>query len=378
MLSVRQVWLPAATFVRFYVSQPFDEVMHPRAVLEWALHGRIALSLGDKLTLSQQECDYELTVLEAAPAPAVSIVNVDLEVEFTFATQDSDGALPVAAAQQSFRLRASAGDWADDSGLLNDLDVADAERKQPTLKKKAKEAKAKNSMHAHQKVNRSYRNKHAAPVSFTASAAPVAHSLRPLDVHDKQEGLEYTRCDTCQRNVPTRTAALHLSRCARYYYYCAVCKQAVPLHRREQHERTEHTKQVCSLCRESVLRTHLEVHQREECSRRICPCPYCDLPVPWEELAKHRTACGVRTSPCDECSQQILRRDMHVHSESCPAQAPISTTMNETEDCMTKEELEMLSLAMALSLQAEDERKLPDTPLLSSASDDDVDWDRYG
>jgi Ubiquitin fusion degradation protein UFD1 len=247
-LSIRQVWLPAATFVRFHVSAPFDAVVRPRAVLEWALHGRVALSLGDQLALSQHQCDYTLTVVEVAPAPAVSIVNVDLEVEFSFMAESAQEPAPLP--EKSFRLRTSG----------TSVDAPDA--------------------------------------------PPLARALRPLDVHNKTEGEEYTRCATCRHNVPARNAALHQARCARYYFFCALCEKAVPLHRRDLHERTEHAPQTCAQCHQRIAHGRMETHLREECTQ----CLYCELPVALTDLDAHHAVCGCKTDRCEVCSAQVLRR----------------------------------------------------------------------
>ncbi|BHF58201.1 Ubiquitin recognition factor in ER-associated degradation protein 1 [Sparganum proliferum] len=83
MVHVKSVALPVATFAKF---QPQDEsfldIFNPKAVLENALRDFACLTVGDMIAINYNERVYELQVLAAEPAEAVSIIECDMSVDF--------------------------------------------------------------------------------------------------------------------------------------------------------------------------------------------------------------------------------------------------------------------------------------------------------
>ncbi|KAL7062806.1 hypothetical protein AAHC03_01678 [Spirometra sp. Aus1] len=83
LVHVKSVALPVATFAKF---QPQDEsfldIFNPKAVLENALRDFACLTVGDMIAINYNERVYELQVLAAEPAEAVSIIECDMSVDF--------------------------------------------------------------------------------------------------------------------------------------------------------------------------------------------------------------------------------------------------------------------------------------------------------
>jgi len=83
LLSVRNVSLPKATFVKFRAQNvDFLDLSNPRAVLEMTLRKFTCLSVGDQIKISHAEKDYYLDVTEVQPGGAASIIETDCNVDF--------------------------------------------------------------------------------------------------------------------------------------------------------------------------------------------------------------------------------------------------------------------------------------------------------
>ncbi|KFH05945.1 ubiquitin fusion degradation protein UFD1CY, partial [Toxoplasma gondii VAND] len=83
IVRVRNISLPKGTFVELQpVTTEFLQVSNPRAVLEVALRGYAALTVGDLIYLPFLDKGFQLLVTDLRPAPAVSIIETDMEVEF--------------------------------------------------------------------------------------------------------------------------------------------------------------------------------------------------------------------------------------------------------------------------------------------------------
>jgi ubiquitin fusion degradation protein 1 len=83
MISVRNVTLPLAKFVKFRPrSVDFLDISNPKAVLENTLRNFSCLTLDDQLCLPYNGKNYYVDVIELKPANAVSIVEADVEVDF--------------------------------------------------------------------------------------------------------------------------------------------------------------------------------------------------------------------------------------------------------------------------------------------------------
>ncbi|XP_055338941.1 ubiquitin recognition factor in ER-associated degradation protein 1-like [Paramacrobiotus metropolitanus] len=84
IVSVQSVSLPVATYSKFQPqSTDFLDITDPRAVLERALRGFACLTVGDVIAIEYNAKIFELLVQEARPASAVSIIECDMQVEFS-------------------------------------------------------------------------------------------------------------------------------------------------------------------------------------------------------------------------------------------------------------------------------------------------------
>ncbi|KAJ1968227.1 ubiquitin fusion degradation protein [Dispira parvispora] len=84
ILQVKSTSLPLGKFVRIQPqSVDFLDISDPRAVLENALRNFSTLTVGDIITISYNDKQYDILVQEIKPeGPGISIVETDLEVDF--------------------------------------------------------------------------------------------------------------------------------------------------------------------------------------------------------------------------------------------------------------------------------------------------------
>ncbi|XP_026194550.1 ubiquitin fusion degradation protein 1 homolog [Cyclospora cayetanensis] len=83
LVTVTNVSLPKGTFVQLQpLETEFLDISNPKALLEMALRGYAALTKGEVVSLPFLDHVYHLLVADLRPAPAVSIVETDIEVEF--------------------------------------------------------------------------------------------------------------------------------------------------------------------------------------------------------------------------------------------------------------------------------------------------------
>lgn len=83
LIQVESATLPVATFSKFQpLTTDFLNLTNPKAVLEMRLRHFACLSKGDIIAINYNKKIYELNVLETKPAPAVSIIECDMNVEF--------------------------------------------------------------------------------------------------------------------------------------------------------------------------------------------------------------------------------------------------------------------------------------------------------
>ncbi|KAL8272644.1 hypothetical protein Esti_003432 [Eimeria stiedai] len=107
LVSVTNVSLPKGTFVQLQpLENEFLDITNPKALLEIALRGFAALTKGEVVSLPFLDHVYHLLVADLRPAPAVSIVETDIEVEFKapegFATQALKPEIPGAASEGGY------------------------------------------------------------------------------------------------------------------------------------------------------------------------------------------------------------------------------------------------------------------------------------
>mmetsp|Transcript_15935 Transcript_15935/g.60727 ORF Transcript_15935/g.60727 Transcript_15935/m.60727 type:complete len:332 (+) Transcript_15935:65-1060(+) len=83
LISIRNVSLPKATFVKFQPQHvDFLDISDPRAVLEYTLRSYSCLTLGDHICVPYNDKNYYLEVKELQPAEAASIIETDCNVDF--------------------------------------------------------------------------------------------------------------------------------------------------------------------------------------------------------------------------------------------------------------------------------------------------------
>lgn len=83
MLTIRNVSLPKAKFVKFRPqSVDFLDAKSPRALLEFSLRKFTCLTIGEIITVKQDDKYFALEVCDLRPGNAVSIVETDCEVDF--------------------------------------------------------------------------------------------------------------------------------------------------------------------------------------------------------------------------------------------------------------------------------------------------------
>ena len=84
MIRIESASLPVATYSKFQPqSTEFLDITNPKAVLENALRNFACLTAGDVIAISYNQHVYEVCVLETKPGEAVSIIECDMNVEFT-------------------------------------------------------------------------------------------------------------------------------------------------------------------------------------------------------------------------------------------------------------------------------------------------------
>ncbi|KAK9505957.1 hypothetical protein O3M35_009912 [Rhynocoris fuscipes] len=84
IVEIEAINLPMGIFTRFQPhSADFLDITNPKAVLENCLRNFACLTTGDVINIKYNDKDYKLSVLETRPGLAVSIIECDMDVEFT-------------------------------------------------------------------------------------------------------------------------------------------------------------------------------------------------------------------------------------------------------------------------------------------------------
>ena len=83
MVNLRNVSLPKGKFVRIRPHQTeFIKISNPRAVLENNLRNYLCVTKGDTITVQFNKKKYSIDIVECQPKDAISLTNVDVEVDF--------------------------------------------------------------------------------------------------------------------------------------------------------------------------------------------------------------------------------------------------------------------------------------------------------
>ncbi|XP_034722644.1 XIAP-associated factor 1 [Etheostoma cragini] len=141
---------------------------------------------------------------------------------------------------------------------------------------------------------------------------------------------EETRtCGQCHKEVAKANFALHETHCSRFLCLCPDCDEPVPREQLTQHREEQHIQVSCSKCNQKMERCHLADHEADECVERLQSCQFCELELPWKELAEHCLVCGSRTELCRDCGRYVTLRDQPKHGLTC------SVTNNGTDPPQT-------------------------------------------
>lgn len=82
-IKVCNTSLPKGTYVKLQpITSDFLDISDHRAVLEHALCLFAALTTGDNIVIQHNQRNYEIEIVECRPAPAVSIIETDIQVDF--------------------------------------------------------------------------------------------------------------------------------------------------------------------------------------------------------------------------------------------------------------------------------------------------------
>lgn len=83
IIRVQNTSLPKGTYVKLQpVTKDFLEISDHRAVLEYTLRHFAAVTVGDNIVIKHNGRSYEIEIVECLPAPAVSIIETDVQVDF--------------------------------------------------------------------------------------------------------------------------------------------------------------------------------------------------------------------------------------------------------------------------------------------------------
>lgn len=83
IIRITNTSLPKGSFVKLQpISKDFLDIHNPRAVLENMLRNFATLTVGDSICLEYNNKKYEIEIVEAKPASAISIIEADVNVDF--------------------------------------------------------------------------------------------------------------------------------------------------------------------------------------------------------------------------------------------------------------------------------------------------------
>ena len=83
MVNIRNVALPKGKFCKIRPHQTeFIMIANPRAVLENNLRNYLVITKGDTITVQFNKKKYLIDIVECQPKDAISLTNVDVEVDF--------------------------------------------------------------------------------------------------------------------------------------------------------------------------------------------------------------------------------------------------------------------------------------------------------
>ncbi|XP_024544692.1 ubiquitin recognition factor in ER-associated degradation protein 1 isoform X1 [Selaginella moellendorffii] len=83
LVRVKSATLPKGSYVKLQPhTKDFLDISNPKAVLETTLRNFSCLTVGDNIMVAYNNKKYYIDIVEAKPAPAISIIETDCEVDF--------------------------------------------------------------------------------------------------------------------------------------------------------------------------------------------------------------------------------------------------------------------------------------------------------
>jgi len=126
-----------------------------------------------------------------------------------------------------------------------------------------------------------------------------------------------SKCDNCQRMIPTRTLAMHKLQCIRRNAFCKECNVVIPRRHFKRHQSLVHSPVVCPDCGEKCKdQGALQTHRLRSCKHRIVSCAFCAMKLRYFERDEHQKICGMRPCICLKCNQPFKKREMRYHLSS--------------------------------------------------------------
>ncbi|XP_041455860.1 TRAF-type zinc finger domain-containing protein 1-like isoform X1 [Lytechinus variegatus] len=119
-------------------------------------------------------------------------------------------------------------------------------------------------------------------------------------------------CTNCKEDIAEGNFIMHEVHCRRNITLCKDCQEPVPRSEMEEHFEEYHKPITCK-CGETVEKCKVEEHEKNECAQRIKHCEYCELELPFIQMAEHLNYCGSRTECCPKCQRYIQNRDRDQH-----------------------------------------------------------------
>lgn len=119
-------------------------------------------------------------------------------------------------------------------------------------------------------------------------------------------------CTNCKREIAEGNFIMHEVHCRRNISLCKDCQEPVPRSEMEEHFEEYHKPVTCK-CGETVEISKVEEHEKNDCVQRIMHCEYCELDLPFSQMAEHLNYCGSRTECCPRCQRYIQNRDRDQH-----------------------------------------------------------------
>ncbi|XP_078163382.1 uncharacterized protein LOC144558406 isoform X2 [Carex rostrata] len=83
VVRVKNATLPKGTYVKLQPhTMDFLDISNPKAILETTLRNFSCLTTGDSIMVAYNNKQYYIDIIETKPAPAISIIETDCEVDF--------------------------------------------------------------------------------------------------------------------------------------------------------------------------------------------------------------------------------------------------------------------------------------------------------